>query len=64
MDNANLIITRENSRVLVTNQQGVTLILDNEELLGKTNEEITAYCSRLNSFNSIRKRGDSDARRN
>lgn len=62
MNSANLIITRENSRVLVTNQQGITLILENEELLSKTNEEITAYCSRLTSFNSVRMGGVRDGK--
>lgn len=62
MNSANLIITRENSRVLVTNQQGITLILENEELLSKTNEEITAYCSRLTSFNSVRRGGVHDGK--
>lgn len=55
MDNTNLVITRENSRILVTNQRGMTLILNNEEFLNKSNEDIMQYCSRVSSFNSKRR---------
>lgn len=58
MEKDNLIITREKDMILVTNQRGITLQLDNEELLNKTDDDIVSYCSRLTSFNAVRKRGD------
>lgn len=56
MNNTDLIITRENSKILVTNQHGMTLILENEEMLNKSDDDIITYCNRIESFNSRKRR--------
>lgn len=58
MEKDNLIITREDNMILVTNQRGITLQIDNEELLNKNDDDVIAYCSRLETFNCMRKVGD------